>query len=270
MQIAGQKTQALDLSQWSQDAKDFDIRIDGAIVKGSPSLTLLGIKFREAQMRTVANGYVHGAMEHAAAAWPGHVELLDRELRAAARVITGCPRSTPVAPLMAEAGLPTAQIRRGVLAARMLCTARSLPPGDPLRLISEQDPPRGLSSTTGWRRLGAEALRLSGVEYVPVEERLHVQLPPWTDLACVAFHWSLGSGASRDAPDSVRWATAEAHLSTLLADATWIWSDRSAEEAVPAGEEERCWSSGTAGKFGPPLAVSAPVLAPSSSPCGQC
>ena len=36
--------------------------------------------------------------------------------------------------------------------------------------------------------LGAEALRLSGVEDVPVEERLHVQLPPWTDLARVAFN----------------------------------------------------------------------------------
>ena len=274
MRIAGQKTQALVLSQWSQDAKNLSIRVDGAVVEGSPSLTLLGIKFdrllhfgehcaklrkrvkprlahlrtltgrswslREAQLRTVANGYVRGAMEHAAAAWlpatsPGHVEQLDRELRAAARIITGCPRSTPVAPLMAEAGLPTAQVRRGVLAARMLCSARSLPPGDPLRRIAEQDPPRRLSSTTGWRRLGAEALRLSGVEDVPVEERLHVQLPPWTDPARVTFNWSLGSGASRDAPDSVRRATAEAHLSALPTDATWIWSDGSAEGGTTRG-----------------------------------
>ena len=136
-------------------------------------------------------------MEHAAAAWlpatsPGHVELLDRELRAAARIITGCPRSTPVAPL---AVLPTAKVRRGVLAARMLCAARSLPAGDPLRRIAEQDPPRRLSSTTGWKRLGAEALSLSGVGDVPAEDRLHVQLPPWTDPARVTFNWSLGSGA---------------------------------------------------------------------------
>ena len=109
---------------------------------------------RETQLRMVANGYVRRAMEHAAAAWlpatsPGHVKVLDRELRAAARVIIDCPPSTPVSPLMAEAGLPTAQIKHGVLATRMLCLARSLPPGDPLRLIAERDPPRRLSSTTG-------------------------------------------------------------------------------------------------------------------------
>ena len=78
--------------------------------------------------------------------------------------------------------------------ARMLCSIRSLPPG-------EQGPPRRLGSTTGWRYLVAEALRLSGEEDVPVEEHLHVQLPPWTDLARVTFNWSLGSGPSRDAPD---------------------------------------------------------------------
>ena len=104
-----------------------------------------------------------------------------------------------VAPLMAEAGLPTAQIRRGVLAVRMLCSARSLPPGDPLRPIAEQDPSRRLRSTTGWRRLGAETLRLSSVEDAKVQERLHVQLTPWTDVARVTFNLSLGSGASRDA-----------------------------------------------------------------------
>ena len=47
-----------------------------------------------------------------------------------------------------------------------------LPLNDPLRRIAGRDPPRGLSSTTGWRRLGAVALRLSGVIDVPVEERL--------------------------------------------------------------------------------------------------
>ena len=62
-----------------------------------------------------------------------------------------------------------------------------------------------------------------------MEKCLHVQLPPWTDLARVTLNWSLGTGASRDAPDSVHRATAEALLSTLPTDATSIWSDGSAE-----------------------------------------
>ena len=67
-----------------------------------------------------------------------------------------------------------------------------------------------------------------------MEERLHVQ-PPWTDLTRVTFNWSLGSGSSRDAPDSVRRATADAHLSTLPTDATWIWSDGFAEGGTVSG-----------------------------------
>ena len=274
MRIAGQKTQALVLSQWSRDAKNFTIKVDGVTVEGSSSLTLLGVKFdrllhfgehcsklrkkvkprlahlrtltgrhwglRESQLRTIANGYVRGAMEHAAAAWlpatsPGHVEQLDREFRAAARIITGCPRSTPVTPLMAEAGLPTAQIRRGVLAVRMLCAARSLPPSDPLRRIADQDPVRRLVSTTGWRRLGTRALQLCGLEDIQVEERLHVQLPPWTCQERVTLNMELGPGARRDAPDCLRRETAEAHLRTLPSEATWIWSDGSAEGGVTCG-----------------------------------
>ena len=193
--------------------------MDGTEVKGTSHLSLLGVTFdrllhfgqhcarvrgkvkprlahlramtgrswglREAQLRTVANGYVRGALEYAAPAWlpatsSSHVEQLDREMRAAARVITGCPRSTPVEPLMAEAGLVPVRVRRGILAARMLSSALSLPPSDPLRQVAELDPPRRLTATTGWRWLGAQALRLSGVGDVPVEERLHVLLPPWT------------------------------------------------------------------------------------------
>ena len=118
MVIAGEKTQVLVLSQWSHDAKDFQIKVAGTSVKGSPHLRLLGVTFdrllhfgehcknlrrkvkprtaqlrkltgrswglQEAQLRTVANGYVRGALEYAAAAWlpatpPSHVELLERE-----------------------------------------------------------------------------------------------------------------------------------------------------------------------------------------------
>ncbi|KAF0302132.1 putative RNA-directed DNA polymerase from transposon BS [Amphibalanus amphitrite] len=274
MKIAGQKTQALVLSQWSKDATDFKLKVDGAEVKGSPHLKLLGITLdrllhfgehcasvrrktkpriahlrsmtnrswglQEQQLRTVANGYIRGALEYAASAWlpatpPGHVEQLDRELRSVARVVTGCTRSTPVAPLMAEAGLPAAQVRRGTLATRMLCLARSLPEDDPLRVIADQDPPRRLKSTTGWRRLGREALRACHLEDVPVEERLQVMLPPWSDPGTIRISPNMSGAASRDAPAAIRRQTAENYLATFPEAATWIWSDGSAEGGTTNG-----------------------------------
>ena len=102
MRLAGSKTQVLALSQRYEDARDLVIRVDGTPVKGSRHLSLLGVTFdrqfhfgqlcsrlhrkvkprvvrlrkltacswgrREPQLRTVANGYVRGAFEYAAAA----------------------------------------------------------------------------------------------------------------------------------------------------------------------------------------------------------
>ena len=75
-------------------------------------------------------------MEHAAAVWlpatsPSHVKLLEREMRAAARIITGCPLSTPARAVMAEAGLEPVASRREALAARLLAKALALPAEDP-------------------------------------------------------------------------------------------------------------------------------------------
>ena len=170
MTVSGEKTQVLVLSQWARDAMGLSIRVAGVRVTASESLNLLGVSLDrllhfgrhckkmkgrtrprlehlrrltgrswgldERQLRTVANGYVRGALEHAAAAWlpatpPSHVEVLEREMREAARIITGCTRSTPVHALMAEAGLTPVSSRRTILAARFLAKARALSAEDP-------------------------------------------------------------------------------------------------------------------------------------------
>ena len=215
MRIAGEKTQLLILSQWSRDKVD-GIKVDGCGVQPQQQLKLLGVTFdrllhfgghaaevrrkvmpriaqlrkmtgrtwglREQQLRAVANGYIRGAAEYAAAAWLpaascSHVEVMERITRETARAITGCPRSTPSAPLVAEAGLPPARLRRCVLATRIYCAALSLPPEDPLRIVAERDIPQRLT-TTGWRAIGRRALAAAGVADLPTEERLHITLPP--------------------------------------------------------------------------------------------
>ncbi|KAF0287427.1 Sperm-associated antigen 6 [Amphibalanus amphitrite] len=274
MSIAGQKTQALLLTQRSRDERGVQLLVNGTQVTGGTSLHLLGVTFdrllhfkdhcdslrrkvrprtaqlrrmtgrtwglREAQLRTVANGYVWGALEYAAGAWlpaasPSHVQLVERELLAAARVVTGCPRSTPRDPLLAEAGIPSAWSTRKTLAARTLCRALALPEDDPLRRVAEADPPTRLRSTTGWRQLGRSALIEAGAEGVTVEPRLEVPLLPWTTCRPIAFNLDVGPGGRRASSNETRREAARQHLAALPAQATWIWSDGSADAGVRRG-----------------------------------
>lgn len=115
---------------------------------------------------------MRGALEYAAGAWlpaaseslpaasESHIELVNREILAAARIVTGCPISTPRDVLPAEAGmlLLTARARRRVVAVRMLCRASSLPENDPLRtVVAESAVRRRLRTTSGWRETGRAA-----------------------------------------------------------------------------------------------------------------
>ena len=190
----------------------------------------------------MANGYVRGALEHAAAAWlpaasHSHVELIERELRAAARAVTGCVLSTPSHALMAEAGLPTAGARRTVLATRMLALASSLPEGDPLRMstVPPATRPR-LSKVTGWRDIGRTTLAELGVLHLPIDQRLRVTLPPWTQRDHVTITSTIDD-CSRSASEESRRLAAEKKLDSLPSpdSAIWIWSDGSADGGVSMG-----------------------------------
>ena len=117
----------------------------------------------------------------------------------------------------------------------MVGLAASLPEADPLRTIGEARPPRRLTTTTGWREVGATAVAAAGAQNVPVEIWLHHTLPPWREATKVHFHLDLGPQARRDAPEEMRRAAAESRLQELPTDAIWIWSDGSADGGVANG-----------------------------------
>ncbi|KAF0312570.1 putative RNA-directed DNA polymerase from transposon BS [Amphibalanus amphitrite] len=273
MEVAGQKTQLLVLSQSHRDAVGCRIRVAGQTVEGGPELKLLGVTLdrtlgfgphcrnlrrrvrprisqlrritgrswglEERQLRAVANGYVRGAIEHAAAAWmPAaartNIEVLEREMRAAARVITGCIGSTPIHGVMAEAGVPPVAARRTALAARMLAKAMALPEEDPLHRLAVADPPRRLKTVCGWRQLGREVWRTLGVE-PPVEPLLPVRPPPWQPTGTISFNLDIGAGLPAGAAASTKKEAALHHLASLTQCATWVWTDGSATGGVLSG-----------------------------------
>ncbi|KAF0303571.1 putative RNA-directed DNA polymerase from transposon BS [Amphibalanus amphitrite] len=271
MLIAGEKTQLLVLSQNARDAVRGTIKVAGKTVQAKDTL-VLGIELDrrlqfgahcrrlrkrvrprlahlrrlggrswgldEDALRTVANGYVRGALEHAAAAWlpaaaPSHVELLKRELRGAARIITGCPRSTPTHALMAEARLAPMEERGWTLAARLLGRALALPPGDPLRATAEASAPARLASVRGWRERGRLAWEKAGVA-LPVEPVLPPRIPPWRQTSGVTFRMDVGP-LRAGAAAAERERAAALHLASLPQCAVWLWTDGSAAGGVSRG-----------------------------------
>ena len=76
--------------------------------------------------------------------------------------------------------------------------------------------------------------RAAGVQGVPVEERLHITLPPWIDGSGVSIRLDIGTAILRTTPDDARRAAAEKHLASLPDSAIWVWCDGSAEEEVAA------------------------------------
>ncbi|KAF0311140.1 putative RNA-directed DNA polymerase from transposon BS [Amphibalanus amphitrite] len=272
MLVAGEKTQLLVLSQNARDAVRGTIKVAGKTVQAKDTLVLLGIELDrrlqfgahcrrlrkrvrprlahlrrlggrswgldEDALRTVANGYVRGALEHAAAAWlpaaaPSHVELLERELRGAARIITGCPRSTPTHALMAEARLAPMEERGWTLAARLLGRALALPPGDPLRATAEASAPARLASVRGWRERGRLAWEKAGVA-LPVEPVLPPRIPPWRQTSGVTFRMDVGP-LRAGAAAAERERAAALHLASLPQCAVWLWTDGSAAGGVSRG-----------------------------------
>ena len=77
---------------------------------------------------------------------------------------------------MAEAGLPTAGMRRATLSTKMVMSAASLPPDDPLRIVASATPRSHLTAVHGWRERGRDALRELGALDAPVE-------PSWMSLS---------------------------------------------------------------------------------------
>ncbi|XP_043205423.1 uncharacterized protein LOC122372368 [Amphibalanus amphitrite] len=273
MVVAGPKTQVMVLSQWARDAVDLSIKVAGVTVKARDTLNLLGVTLdrllhfgqhckklkqrtrprlahlrrltgrdwglEEKQLRTVANGYVRGALEHAAEAWlpstpPSHVEVLEREMRAAARIITGCVASTPTHALMAEAGLAPVASRRTTLAARLLAKARALPEEDPLRRVADSTAAKRLTTVTGWREVGQVAWTEAGVE-ARMEPILQPRTPPWLRPAPVTFDLEAGTRPPPGSPADRRRQEAALCLASLPQCATWVWTDGSAEEGFRDG-----------------------------------
>ena len=112
-------------------------------------------------------------------------------MREAARIITGCTRSTLVYALLAEAGLTPVADRITTLVARFLAKARALLVEDPLHRVADGAVSSRLRTVTGWRQVGLAAWSAAGIT-APIEPVTPVHAVPWTGVASVVFDLEAG------------------------------------------------------------------------------
>ena len=168
-----------------------------------------------------------------------NLEDLEKQQRAAARVITGCLRSTPVKDLTREANLLPFEFRRLEVTAKAAYRHLSHIPEDPLQepLQSKLDAymqpgirsRQRLKRDRGWMKSAITTLAECGLADV---EREGIQVvsstPPWETPPNISISTNLCRPVSTKDPPEVRLAAAEDTLNQLPPADTIIYTDGSA------------------------------------------
>jgi ribonuclease HI len=197
-------------------------------------------------LRTVYIAYIQSCAEYGAAAWmPGtarkNLDRLEIAQRQAARIITGCLRSTPTVALTREADLVPFQHRRNKMAAMAVQRHSREIPGDRLQgIIQPGNRPRARlkkDPRRGWADAGIEESRRAGLLDLPVEPALVVpSKAPWEARATgITFCTALASAATRTEPSDVRLAAARETLRLLPPADISVFTDGSADEGITNG-----------------------------------
>ena len=166
------------------------------------------------------------------------VEKLDVVQRQAARIITGCTRSTPSKALEREARLMPMRWRSDYLASVSLEKALRRKPGDALREVATANVRRGkLTVEREWRRPAERVLSAAGLDNVRRDSALIIpDVQPWRGSDDrIDFRDGLATAVKRTDPIQVKQAAAMETISKLSAPDISLYTDGSAKEATMNG-----------------------------------
>jgi ribonuclease HI len=185
----------------------------------------------------VYKAYVYSLALYGAAAYaPRRTQeahtALERVHNRAARIITGCTKSTPVRALLKEAHLLPLAVQFEQAAANEYVRACSRPAGDPLRDVAQG----ALNTGRSWRNVGRSVVEMCGLDVARIDAPLpHASTAPWEVLPQVRFVCDLPWPIARSDPDEARKAASVAALHALpYADCT-LWTDGSVKQFGGSG-----------------------------------
>jgi ribonuclease HI len=151
---------------------------------------------KAASMKQLYSATSESILRYSSAAWQpwissSNFDAIEREQEAAARVITGLPRTTNEEALWAESGLVKARDMGRQLTVEAYEKSMRLSLDNPRRKIAELEIPTRYKRKRGWREQSRNAAHaILGVDYTR-EEFNSVRLKPWLQANNVKIHTEL-------------------------------------------------------------------------------
>ena len=271
MVIAAEKTQVLVLSQNAKDVKEVKLKIRGKEIKQSPHIKILGVTLdrllhfgkhamevgRKTMRRcrqlaqvasrswgtdvktrkTMVSSYVDGTARYAIGAWgpataKSHLQKIETSRRMAARIQTGCIKSTPNDVLYAEARMLPIEHHIEAAAAKLYEKAKRQDISYPLgELVNKpQTRVRNMKSVMGWRKVGERVTERIGLSTFSRETEPENQK---IKQGCIVFNTELH--IDKETSEAERKFKADKFVDEVVPKGTMIWTDGSAEEGVKNG-----------------------------------
>ena len=192
-------------------------------------------------LRTVFTTFISSAIEYCGTAYlPSMQKSVMNKLQViqntAARIITGCCRSTPIDLLNAEAGLTPITVKTDILAATAYDKSLRMPDDNPIKAPAEGKTKTRLKTQQSWRERGKALHAKTRLVDHSKEKQVNIGLvPPWTVRRNVTISDQLTSQTSRRDPKVKRNKIANDTINSLPAPDVQIWTDGSAKNGNEDG-----------------------------------
>ena len=201
-----------------------------------PLLALSGTSWgcKKEELRQVYIQYIRSVADYAIATWHSassttQAKKIDTIQNTAARIITGCVKSTPIEELLTEASIQPIEVRAKEQTA--ICLEKSLRlPTDNLRSeIANQNINQRLKSQSSWRKEGNITLNEQGLRNIQREKLLPTNpIPPWNMRLNIDIKTSLSEPIDKTDPEEKKQAATKKTIEQLPQADLECWSDGSA------------------------------------------
>lgn len=208
-----------------------------------PLLALTGTSWgcRKEELRQLYIQYIRSVAEYVMPTWysaasktqSGKIETLQN---AAARIISGCVKSTPINELLAEAKLPPIKNRARELTAINAEKALRLNPDNPRAKAYQVTQHQRLKTQDSWREKGKEELdkmQLSNINREKLQS--FSAFPPWSSLLDIDIKLNLNEPVKNTDSDEHKQQITSQTLASLPEAQLELWTDGSAESGMSNG-----------------------------------